>query len=60
MKYVLDSNILIGISLDDESIYKFLNSEVGAQFFVSVITITEVLWHKNMKKEEMEYLELAI
>ena len=60
MKYVFDSNILIAISLGDEKVLSFLNNKKDDEFFVSVITITEVLWHKNMTKSEEEYLEKAL
>ena len=57
MKYLLDTNILIAISIGDTDAINFITAQHHAEFFVSVITITEALWYKNITKIEEEIIE---
>ena len=55
--YLLDSNVVIGLSVGEDKITNFINKNLSADFYVSVLTITEVLWYKNISKEEFNLLE---
>lgn len=57
MKCVLDSNILIGMSLNDGIIFDFLENNRNLLPCVSAITLTEVLWYKSITKQEADHLE---
>ena len=57
MVYLLDSNILIALVSLDASVLKYLDKKVGSKICVSVLTLTEVLWHKNITKNERDYIE---
>ncbi len=60
MKYILDSNILIGMSLNDKAMFDFFEKNKESELCVSSITLTEVLWHKNITKQEKDHLELLL
>ena len=60
MKCVLDSNILIGMSLNDKEIFDFLEKNKKLEICISVITLTEVLWYKSITKQEADHLELLL
>ena len=57
MKYLLDSNILIALVSLDIDVLTYLDKQVGSEIYVSVLTLTEVLWHKNITCEEQKYIE---